>query len=276
MTDDPESNLRARRAWLDEHLQTVPVVVIEGVVGPNGISAGKGGGERLWTLRMTLQAWRLADGPLQNASLTLRRQVDDATLKIYRLAACPYVPVRMRARLVMDAGMGGPEALLEEVPRAIDDAELAEQAARLKRPVIHEDGVFGACTLDKRLDWFDAAAEWNGRNIRIHLQVGTLAALPAVLRRAHELWNDAAGWHARILDRTVADLLDLKNDTWLDEDEKPVTAGEFTQRIALQSVGIDGNGAFEFCFTDGDLFWGHAIMVRGTLEEGPTAANIAG
>lgn len=177
MTDDPESNLRARRARLDEHLQTVPVVVIEGVVGPNGVSAAKGGGERLWTLRMTLQAWRLAGGPLQNASLTLRRQVDDATLNIYRLAACPYVPVRMRARLVMDAGMGGPEALLEEVPLAIDDAELAGQAARLQLPVIHEDGVFGACTLDKRLDWFDAAVEWNGKTIRIHLQAGTLAAL---------------------------------------------------------------------------------------------------
>lgn len=105
---------------------------------------------------------------------------------------------------------------------------------------------------------------------------GVVAALPAVLRRAHALWNDAAGWHARVLDRTVADLLDLKNDTWLDEDEKTVTADEFTQRIALQSVGIDGNGAFEFCFADGDLFWGHAIMVRGTLEEGPTATNIAG
>jgi hypothetical protein len=27
---------------------------------------------------------------------------------------------------------------------------------------------------------------------------------------------------------------------------------------------------------DGDLFWGHSIQVTGTLDEGPTDADISG
>ncbi|WP_181321723.1 DUF2262 domain-containing protein [Trinickia symbiotica] len=213
---------------------------------------------------------------MQSASLSLRRQVDNETLTGFRLAAAPYAAVRIRARLVIDADAGGPEAWLEEVPELADDAELIEQAARLQLPVTYEDRLFGTCFLDKRLDWFEATAEWHGRKVSVHFQAPTLDALPAVLEQAHALWQEAAEWQARVLDRAIADLLDLKNRSGLDEDEEPVTADEFARRISLQSITIADSGAFDFCFADGDLFWGHAILVDGTLAAGPTAATIVG
>lgn len=276
MTEDKWAERRARRARLDALLQAAPVVVIEGVVGPGGVSGGNGRGQESWSLRMTLPVWRLAGGSMQSASLTLRRQVDDATLKACQLAARSYSAVRMRARLVIDADAGGPEAWLEDVPVVAEDAELIEQAARLQLPVIYEDRLFGTCSLDKRLDWFEATAEWNERKVSVYLQAPTLDALPAVLDQAHALWQEAAKWQARVLDRAIADLLDLKNGAWLQGDEEPVTADEFARRISLQSITIAESGAFDFCFADGELFWGHAILVYGTLAAGPTAANIAG
>lgn len=209
--------------------------------------------------------------------LRLTRKGDDAELERYQLAADGDYPlVRLKARLVMETGFAGPEAWLEEIPQVIEDAELAGQAARLRAPVIHEDAFFGACTLDKKIQWFEAQAPWNGGNIGVYLQADTLKTLPPVLKQARALWRDQTRWHARVLDCAADKLLELKNDSWLDDDEEPVTADAFKQRIELQSISMDEEGCFEFCFGDDDLFWGHTIMVHGTLDDGPEDADIAG
>lgn len=277
MTAESFEELAARRKKLEAQLQAAPMAVIEGVVGPNGVSAGKAGPETLWSINMTLEVWRLQGGALQSQPLRLTRKVDDAELKRYQLAARGDYPlVRLKARLVMETGFAGPEAWLEEIPEVIEDAELAGQAAQLQAPVIHEDAFFGPCTLDRQIECFKAQAAWNGGNIKVYLQSGTLKTLPLVLEQARALWRDQARWHARVLDCAADSLLELKNDSWLDDDEEPVTADAFKQRIELQSISMNEEGCFEFCFGDDDLFWGHAIMVDGTLDNGPEDANIAG
>ncbi len=276
MTDDFWAQALARRTRMDERLRAAPVQRIEGVVGPNGATAGKSGGESRWTTTLTLQPWRVAGEPLRATSLTLRRQVDDAELRAHREAAPPYASIDLQARLLEDADLAGPEGWIESMPRAIDDAELAEHARRLRLPVTYQDDQFGTCTLDRQVDWFDAKAQWHGASVQVHLQTGTLDALPAVLAQAHRLWREEDVWHARLIERALTDLLTLKNESWREEDEPAVTADEFVARLAPQSVCIDAQGAFEFCFFDGDLFWGHAVMIDGSLESGPTRANIAG
>ena len=71
-------------------------------------------------------------------------------------------------------------------------------------------------------------------------------------------------------------LLELKNDAWLDEDESEVSAEEFIARMELSSVSIHADGGFEFWFDDGDLFWGHSIMVSGNIQDGLDDAGIHG
>jgi hypothetical protein len=48
------------------------------------------------------------------------------------------------------------------------------------------------------------------------------------------------------------------------------------ERISLESVTVSTDGAFEFLYQDGGLFDGHAIVVRGTLKDGPETADIYG
>ena len=50
----------------------------------------------------------------------------------------------------------------------------------------------------------------------------------------------------------------------------------FMERMELDAVQIYGDGAFEFWFNDGDLFWGHAIHVTGSLDQGPEMAQMEG
>ena len=45
--------------------------------------------------------------------------------------------------------------------------------------------------------------------------------------------------------------------------------------MVLNSIGFDENG-FEVFYDDDDMFWGHSILVDGTLENGIEQAYIAG
>ena len=47
-------------------------------------------------------------------------------------------------------------------------------------------------------------------------------------------------------------------------------------RMELDAVQIYEDGAFDFWFNDGDLFWGHSIHVTGSLESGPEDAQMEG
>jgi hypothetical protein len=66
----------------------------------------------------------------------------------------------------------------------------------------------------------------------------------------------------------------LKNESWLDEDEAPVTPEQFRSRLVFQEISVDLDGTFTITFGDDDLFWGHAIHVSASLTDGPKRAYI--
>lgn len=76
-------------------------------------------------------------------------------------------------------------------------------------------------------------------------------------------------------DYTVNKLLKLKNDLWLEEDEKEVTKKDFKDRMKFTSLYVFSESA-NFYFDDGDLFWGHTIEVTINQNLEFSAANIVG
>ena len=76
-------------------------------------------------------------------------------------------------------------------------------------------------------------------------------------------------------DYTTKKLLKLKNDLWLEEDEKEVTKKEFKARMKFTSLYVFSESA-NFYFDDGDLFWGHSIEVNVNKNLEFTDTNIVG
>ena len=76
-------------------------------------------------------------------------------------------------------------------------------------------------------------------------------------------------------DYTAHKLLKLKNDLWLEEDEKEVTKKDFKDRMKFTSLYVFSESA-NFYFDDGDLFWGHTIEVTINQNLEFSAANIVG
>lgn len=135
---------------------------------------------------------------------------------------------------------------------------------------------FGDLVLDPDVDWFEATADWNGKALRVVFPVDEETLHESALISAQSLWSEQIKWKQVIEAYAIQSLLDIKNDTWLEDDEAELTADQFLSRIILETISIASDGDFEFWYNDGDLFGGHSIVVRGNLELGPIEACTEG
>jgi hypothetical protein len=96
------------------------------------------------------------------------------------------------------------------------------------------------------------------------------------LEFARLVWNSRADWDEKIYKFASDKLLKIKNDSWLESGENKIGAVEFQDRMTLDHIGISSWGRIEFCFDDGDLFWGHTIVVEGEVPTGLNEARFEG
>lgn len=250
---------------------TDPTIVV-GVVHPRG-SAGvqfKGKG---WTLKFAFETWRGEDNILRENKLAITRQVTEEELRSYRKRIQPYAI--LSARLVF-TGTSSAE-LIELLDENIDtDLALSQRATELLKPKTYEHERFGTFTLDRRVDKYEATTTWMDRTIELCLSATEEPDIQAVLQVAVEMWDKQTTWNQRISQFVVQDLLNIKNESWLEKGESELTPDEFISRMSLESIEVRPDKKFWFWYDDGDLFWGHAIGVRGNLLDGPTEAGIHG
>ena len=98
--------------------------------------------------------------------------------------------------------------------------------------------------------------------------------------KASALVSDICSWlpstYEIIRDFCASKLLSLKNETWLEEDEEPLTKERFAEIITLKSIAAYSDGSLTLYFDDNDIFWGHSIVVYVRKNHVLYDANIAG
>lgn len=247
--------------------------VITGIVHPHGAGGGRTPPATLWKLRFTLEEWRGADGVIRTTPLSVHSEWEHGAMSaaMNRINASRVVTLRVRF-----TGDGSAELLEVLTARLPPDDPLWVRAIELSKPVTREDEAFGTLQLNRGLGWWEVTATWAGETVDLQLSAEDEAGLEATLATARALWEDEAGWSERIQAFAVQELLPLKNDSWLGEDEEPLTPAAFRARMRLDAITVYPDGEFTFWHDDGDLFWGHSIQVNGTLLEGPTDADIPG
>lgn len=207
----------------------------------------------------------------QDGTLTLK--ADDDLLHRLQAQVKPYSVVRAAVRAGRERQARF--MLVGEISPA-RDGELEAILEELKKPVYLEDEVLGRFTLDRQVNWFEADVDWLGQTVRLSFDWDEDEAMEDSLRTAKALMADQEEWNRRVLSRASEDLLELKNDSWLEEDEEELDAEKFEACLELESIEVRPEGEFCFWFADGELFWGHSITVEGTLEGGPEQADIQG
>ncbi len=136
---------------------------------------------------------------------------------------------------------------------------------------------FGAFSFDSTVDWFEAQINFGGQSIRLSLSTPSTNKAAALLTNAEAMAADGAGWLARF-QACAAGLVDISNE-WNEDQEGwtgPIDRTGFIARITLESLVFHEGDFFEAYFHDGDLFWGHSIIVNGTMADGPQEAAISG
>jgi hypothetical protein len=259
-----------------DQLAKQPISELTGIVSASGMAGGGSQGD-MWTLIFTLEAWRIANGPFQTAPITVRREVTYEELTSYWEIIHPNTVVRITARVAIGNVYDIPQAYLENfIGEDKQDLELRDYLVELQKPVIHTDEYFGELVFDRRYELYLGNAEWNGQPVQLMVHPDTLSKVTTAINVARELWKDQATWNQRVLDCVVAELLPVKNESWLEEGGSPLTRDEFERLMTLSCIVIKEDESFEFSFSDGDLFWGHEIVAEGTLKEGMQFANIHG
>jgi hypothetical protein len=273
---DVFSELTRKEEALSRDLAGRALVDLYGVVDVNGVYGVSEGGTQ-WTMKFSLAAWRYDGSPVQTRELLVRKNMSESELDSLRETICGHDLIHVRARVAEENILGKPQALLVELVGKIgSDPDLTLALERLREPVTFEDARFGVFTLDRRLDWFAAKTNWGTTAVNLALDVDDISAPEPALVHVRALWGAQAKWNSRIVGYAVGTLLGLKNESWLYDDEKPVSAGEFKRRMTLESITVRPDGSFDFWFDDGDLFLGHSILVRGNMTEGPTGSDIPG
>ena len=158
--------------------------------------------------------------------------------------------------------------------------ELEEVLAEYLRPVVLTDEVLGELTRNKDLDLFDGDVSWRGEQISVSLEVDSgceetwkqaVQAMKTMLADQERWDRDMRAFAARELTELACEWRDSA-----DEDVPEITEESFAQRLDLTSIAMDPDGSFSAYFDDDDMFFGHCVVVYGTLADGVASAVMAG
>ena len=244
------------------------------VTGANGFNGSRSQEDGLWRGGVELTAWMEEDGEEVHTQPTRLQAVGDERLMEYLRR---YLTPDSLLQATVVPGKEADVLGLAGLPRPAFEPRLKAILDRQKEPVevtVEEVGVFA---LDRRLNWLSCDLPWRGAPIQVTMEPGD--GVEAQRRTFLALRAEAEDWERRVRYCAADQLLELAR-AWAEDGEKdggaaPLTREEFLSRLELESIQLTPEG-FAFWFADGDLFWGHAVQVSGTLEQGPVHAEMMG
>lgn len=246
------------------------IVEIEGIISP--VSQGGWPHSDEYEVHFfSFSAWRFPGQSLVNKELTILRPVAPETDYFSEFPKLSFHRIRVMISTDETRAIFAGKAAQPADTRGLD-----EVANELSKPVVMKSERFGNLTLDRSIGWFEAKAEWNGKLLRVCFHTGENLDVSASREVAEKLWDSQASWKQKVDNFAVQELLQIKNDSWLNDNDPVVTADQFKSKMTLQSISIYPDGRIEFWHADGDLFWGHSILISGSLDQGLTQADIAG
>lgn len=167
--------------------------------------------------------------------------------------------------------------VLEENPPC---PALDEVLAEYRKPVVLKDEELGELTLDKDNDTFEGVISWRGEDIDISLEVDSSSedTWTAAVQAMRQMLGDQNKWDRDIRAFAARELTELACE-WresADGEVPEITEESFARRLGLTSIAIDPDASFSAYFDDDDMFFGHCVVVYGSLTDGVASAVMVG
>ncbi|GLF91235.1 membrane protein [Bacillus safensis] len=250
------------------------IVNIIAVTGPSGVGAGKAGQESLWTASIPLIAWK-ENGHITTETIRLCWLTDDEGLREKQTQLHKESIVSLQVR------KGEREFMLVSLSDVdTTDQELQDILEEAQKPVFYHDDTLGSFELVKGLDLFEKTIQWSNQECLLYFNLEEEEKINDSLQTANKLIREQAKWDSSIKSFAANQLIDLAKD-WQEQDEsaeeqEDLTLDQFMDRMSFESLHVYPDGEFEVYCHDGDLFWGHVIIVTGNINGTFQDAHIAG
>ena len=197
---------------------------------------------------------------------------------VYRLKARKRIPHKIPEGVT--ASSQNQFLIVEVLEEDAPCPALEEVLAEYRRPVVLNDEELGELSLDKDLDMFEGGISWRGEDIDISLEVDSSSedTWTAAVAAMKQMMTDQDRWDRDMRAFAARELTELACE-WresADEEVPEITEESFAQRIELTSIAMDPDGSFSAYFDDDDMFFGHCVVVYGTLADGVASAVMAG
>lgn len=246
--------------------------IITGVVSSSGSGGGKGTNQENWTFSFNFTSWYITDGDVCTKKLRVTKEVDDNDLKTLMklvkketIISISYLGDIKSGNIKMD----------EVIKSDLADYKLDEYLIEIRKEITYKDSKLGIFILNKSIDVFTTDIEWCGASAELFIDTDDIEKLKSRITVYNKNFYEQKKWDIKCKEYAADRLLELKNDCWLDDDEKLMTKDEFVRAISLETLEINEAGCYSFWFEDGDIFGGHVIIVTGD-KDGLNDAEIAG
>ena len=197
---------------------------------------------------------------------------------VYRLKARKRIPHKIPEGVT--ASSQNQFLIVEVLEEDAPCPALEEVLAEYRKPVVLNDEELGELSLDKDLDMFEGGISWRGEDIDVSLEVDSSSedTWTAAVAAMKQMMTDQDRWDRDMRAFAARELTGLACD-WresADEEVPEITEESFARRLGLTSIAMDPDGSFSAYFDDDDMFFGHCVVVYGSLTDGVTSAVMAG
>jgi hypothetical protein len=244
------------------------------VVGPNRVG-GISSTESSWWMAFTIEAHIKNNDELLRKQISVSKDVSHLELKDLQNKINPYSIIKFQGKIVKEADREYIRLITLIEVDLVDD-RLQYIVQDLQKPVVYESEILGDLTLEKRFDWFEGTINWGAITVGITLSVVNNEPIEHQEELAINLMRSQDQWNKQIQAFVLQKLLPLKNSNWRNDDGSLETDDSFMKKMTLQTISINSGNTFTFWYDDGDLFFGHSIVVVGDINNGITSATIAG
>ncbi len=134
----------------------------------------------------------------------------------------------------------------------------------------------GELIYDEKFDWYEGKLI-DKYPIVVYIHFTTPEKLQTVIEFANSQLQSK--FYNQMLLEMESEMIELKNAEWLDdteEKEQPVTIEEFRKRVTIESIAFNDDCSTLIYCNDGDLFFGHTILIDIDENGKYKAADLVG
>ncbi|EFM11779.1 conserved hypothetical membrane spanning protein [Paenibacillus curdlanolyticus YK9] len=248
------------------------VIEIAAITGTTGTRAGRAEGNILMHAHIDLIAWKglsPTEPVNHNKVFRLAWLVDDEQWQMSKDILQPNRVVRLHVRKGQMVMM-----LIKVLDSEYKDNELEAILEASSKPAFYYDEVLGEFKLYRVVNWFEKTIAWAGEEGQLSFYRDEEEKMKSALQAAYILFGDQEKWSRKIRAFAAQELVSAVNDLF--EEGEEITEETFMKLMVFSSILIQPDGGFEMYFSDGDMFYGHSIIVSGNVNGTIESAVVAG